>query len=79
MNADHIESWRNYMAEKLHERYGLEMEEALRLAAEWMASMEQEHARQRSSGSETKDPKTIPERPINITSRSALVQDEIVE
>jgi hypothetical protein len=56
MNPDHIETWRNYLAGKLHERYGVAMHEAQRLTTEWMESLEPGHALQRCNASEFKDP-----------------------
>jgi len=79
MNSDHIAAWRNYIAGKLHERYGIAIHEAQRIALEWMESLEPGNSRLTSRASETKHPEARTGYPINIVSRSAFVQDEIVE
>jgi len=79
MSPDHIAAWRNHVAGKLHERYGIAIHEAQRIALEWMESLEPGNARLTGRAQETRDPEARTERPINIASRSAFVQDEIVE
>ena len=38
MTRDHIEAWRDYLAEQMHERFGVANDEAQKIVERWLRS-----------------------------------------